>query len=81
IYQGLRYAVHGLTLIGSCDWNDGMDKVCAVAKRERVWLGFFLYEVLMQFSVIAQQRGDQSFSYRCQLEAKKIQTNIEQHAW
>ncbi len=81
ILHGLRFGAHGLPLIGSCDWNDGMDKVGAGGKGESVWLGFFLYEVLMQFSAIAQQRGDQSFSYRCQLEAQKLQTNIEQHAW
>ncbi len=36
---------HGLPLIGSGDWNDGMNLVGEHGKGESVWLGFFLYEV------------------------------------
>ena len=36
--------------MGSGDWNDGMNNVGIHGKGESVWLGFFLYEVLQQFS-------------------------------
>ncbi|MCU6433999.1 cyclic beta 1-2 glucan synthetase [Undibacterium sp. Jales W-56] len=81
IAHGLRYGVHGLPLIGSCDWNDGMDKVGSEGKGESVWLAFFLYQVLMRFSELAAQRDDPVFSERCRLEATTLQRNIEQHAW
>ncbi|CAN5835595.1 hypothetical protein BH11PSE12_BH11PSE12_00680 [soil metagenome] len=81
ILHGLRMGEHGLPLMGSCDWNDGMDKVGAGGKGESVWLAFFLYDVVSQFAKIALQRGDQSLVDRCQLEAKTLQANIEKNAW
>ena len=46
ILHGLRFGEHGLPLMGSGDWNDGMNLVGIHGKGESVWLGFFLYEVL-----------------------------------
>ncbi|HWQ95366.1 MAG TPA: glucoamylase family protein, partial [Gammaproteobacteria bacterium] len=50
ILRGLRFGEHGLPLIGSGDWNDGMNMVGKHGKGESVWLGFFLCEVLTQFT-------------------------------
>jgi cellobiose phosphorylase len=44
ILHGLRFGEHGLPLMGSGDWNDGMNLVGIGGKGESVWLGFFLYE-------------------------------------
>ena len=55
ILRGLRYGEHGLPLMGSGDWNDGMNMVGEHGKGESVWLGFFLYDVLMQFAEVAAQ--------------------------
>jgi hypothetical protein len=46
--NGLKFGEHGLPLIGSGDWNDGMNLVGEHGKGESVWLGFFLYDVLMR---------------------------------
>ena len=81
IIRGLSFGVHGLPLIGSCDWNDGMDKVGSEGRGESVWLGFFLYDVLMRFAKLAQLRGDQEFIKLCEREAIKLQANIEEHGW
>ena len=81
ILHGLRFGVHGLPLIGSCDWNDGMDKVGNEGKGESVWLGFFLHEVLTRFVEIAQLYGDQPFAVLCQQEALTLRTNIENNSW
>jgi cellobiose phosphorylase len=48
---------------------------------ESIWLGFFLYDVLMQFTEIARLRGDLAFAQRCQSEAAQMRQNIEQHGW
>jgi len=81
IVRGLRFGEHGLPLIGSGDWNDGMNIVGERGKGESVWLGFFLYEVLKQFGRVARARGDMSFAERCQAEADQVRRNIEQHGW
>ncbi|HYK92395.1 MAG TPA: glycosyl hydrolase family 65 protein, partial [Acidobacteriota bacterium] len=81
ITRGLRFGNHGLPLIGSGDWNDGMNLVGEQGKGESVWLSFFLYEVLMRFAEVARKRGDASFADRCRSEAAQVQRNIEQNAW
>jgi cyclic beta-1,2-glucan synthetase len=81
ILRGISFGVHGLPLIGSGDWNDGMNVVGEKGKGESVWLGFFLYEVLMQFTEIARLHGDLPFVERCQREAAQLQRNIEQNGW
>jgi cellobiose phosphorylase len=81
ILHGLRFGDHGLPLIGTCDWNDGMNKVGNQGKGESVWLGFFLFEVLTQFIKVAQARDDFEFVELCRNAAKKIQRNIEKNGW
>jgi len=81
IRKGLNFGEHGLPLIGSGDWNDGMNIVGAHGKGESVWLGFFLYEVLTQFGRVARVRGDTPFAERCQAEADQVRRNVEQHGW
>jgi len=81
ILNGLKFGEHGLPLIGSGDWNDGMNLVGEHGKGESVWLGFFLYEVLRRFTEVANARGDISFVERCQSEAEELRMNIERHGW
>ena len=81
IQHGLRFGAHGLPLMGSGDWNDGMNLVGAGGKGESVWLGFFLYAVLMQFGELAQRRGDASFAERCSSESARLRDAIEQNSW
>jgi len=81
ILNGLKFGKHGLPLIGSGDWNDGMNLVGEHGKGESVWLGFFLYEVLMQFTEVARTRGDHAFAQHCQRKAEELRRNLEQHGW
>ena len=81
ILHGLRFGEHGLPLIGTCDWNDGMNKVGNLGKGESVWLGFFLFEVLTQFIKVALLRGDSEFVEFCRGTAIKIQQDIEKNGW
>ena len=43
IDRGLTAGAHGLPLIGSGDWNDGMNRVGREGKGESTWLGWFLH--------------------------------------
>ncbi len=81
ILKNFQFGEHGLPLMGSGDWNDGMNLVGIHGKGESVWLGFFLYEVLTQFAQIAEKRGDAVFVERCRVEAQKLQKNLEQYGW
>jgi cyclic beta-1,2-glucan synthetase len=81
LLRGLRFGEHGLPLIGSGDWNDGMNMVGAGGKGESVWLGFFLYQVLLQFADLARGRGDAALAERCRSEAETLRRNLEQHGW
>ena len=81
IERGLRTGAHGLPLIGSGDWNDGMNNVGREGRGESVWLGFFLYHVLAAFEPIAQRRGDAAFAQRCRDHAEKLQRALEANGW
>ena len=81
IRHGLQFGEHGLPLIGSGDWNDGMNLVGIHGKGESVWLGFFLCEVLRRFADVARSHGDASFADLCLGEGARLRQNIEQHGW
>ncbi|MBN2813112.1 MAG: hypothetical protein JXQ80_03485, partial [Bacteroidales bacterium] len=81
ILHALRFGDHGLPLIGTCDWNDGMNMVGNQGKGESVWLGFFLFEVLNQFIQLAQAGNDAEFVEICHNAAENIQKHIEKNAW
>ena len=84
--RAIRHALslrgkQGLPLIGTGDWNDGMNRVGEAGKGESVWLAFFLYDVLMQFSAVARSNDDVGFAEQCLAEAAALRTAIETHAW
>jgi cyclic beta-1,2-glucan synthetase len=81
IEHGLRFGSHGLPLIGSCDWNDGMNLVGKEGRGESIWLAFFFYDVLMRFGELARKRGEIAFADRCLAQARQLQENVEQHGW
>ncbi len=81
ILRGLRFGEHGLPLIGSGDWNDGMNRVGEHGRGESVWLGFFLYDVLIRFAEVAGARGDIAFVERCHGEAAELRRNLDKHGW
>ena len=58
IDRSLRVGAHGLPLMGSGDWNDGMNRVGIEGRGESVWLGWFLCRIVADFAPIARTRGD-----------------------
>ncbi len=75
------FGPHGLPLIGAGDWNDGMNRVGNRGRGESIWLAFFIYKVLMDFSRLAQRYGDQTFAKFCAENASKLQHSIETGGW
>ena len=58
IDRSLVTGTHGLPLIGTGDWNDGMNRVGHEGKGESVWLAWFLCNVTQNFAPLAKARGD-----------------------
>lgn len=71
----------GLPLIGTGDWNDGMNRVGDAGRGESVWLGFFLFDALRRFADVAQARNDEAFAEYCREHAQRLHENLEAHAW
>ncbi|MFC3814956.1 GH36-type glycosyl hydrolase domain-containing protein [Lysobacter sp. GCM10012299] len=71
----------GLPLIGTGDWNDGMNRVGEAGRGESVWLGFFLFDGLQRFAEVASGRGDETFANWCREQAQQLRVNLETHAW
>ena len=73
IEKGLQFGEHGLPLIGSGDWNDGMSTVGNKGKGESVWLGFFMYDVINRFIPIMEKHiNDEILKEVKDLEIKNI---------
>jgi cyclic beta-1,2-glucan synthetase len=80
IDHGLTAGPHGLPLMGSGDWNDGMNRVGIEGRGESVWLGWFLTQVLRAFIPICRERGETARAERYQAEARRI-TDMLELAW
>jgi len=73
IDYGLKFGRHGLPLMGSGDWNDGMDKVGEKGRGESVWLGFFLYDTIRKFLEGARIYADAEIVKRYEEQAAQLQ--------
>ncbi len=79
--QSLAVGRHGLPLIGTGDWNDGMNRVGAKGDGESVWLGWFLHAALMAFVPIATGRRETSRATRWRKHAASLKTSLANEAW
>ena len=73
--------VHGLPLIGSGDWNDGMNRVGIEGRGESVWLAWFLIATLRKFSMHAEKRGDRAMGDEALAKAEEYAEAVERSAW
>ena len=79
--QGLGIGEHGLPLIGTGDWNDGMNRVGASGKGESVWLGWFLYATLSAFLPLAEARADETRAAAWRSHRQAVQASLEREGW
>ena len=79
--HGYRLGSHGLPLMGTGDWNDGMNKVGAHGKGESVWNGWFFVTVLNSFAKLADRRGQTIDASRCRQRAENLRAALEASAW
>jgi cyclic beta-1,2-glucan synthetase len=80
VERGLTIGSHGLPLIGTGDWNDGLNRVGHLGRGESVWLGWFLSKILNDFGSLAETRGDVARAARWNAERERLGAMLEQ-AW
>ncbi len=78
--RGLTSGAHGLPLMGSGDWNDGMNRVGRAGRGESTWLGFFLHVVLKDFAQVCTVQGDGPRAERYLAEAERL-VAVLSRAW
>ncbi len=81
IEHGFRFGPHGLPLMGSGDWNDGMNKVGILGQGESVWMAWFLIVVLRRFAPLAESRGDAERAASYRSRADSVMQATEQYGW
>jgi cyclic beta-1,2-glucan synthetase len=74
---------HGLPLIGTGDWNDGMNRVGAHGTGESVWLGWLLLRTIALFAPLAESRDPVSAlrAARWHAHAASLREALEREAW
>ncbi len=79
--RSLAVGEHGLPLMGSGDWNDGMNRVGHLGKGESVWVGWFLHTILADFVFLCEQRKDDSHAVAYRRHLSKLKSALEEHGW
>ncbi|MBV9990724.1 MAG: glycosyl transferase [Alphaproteobacteria bacterium] len=79
--KSLGMGPHGLPLMGTGDWNDGMDRVGAGGRGESVWLGWILYATLNAFAPLAERRDQTEHAAEWRDAAATLKAALEREAW
>ncbi len=77
----LAVGAHGLPLIGTGDWNDGMNRVGAAGAGESTWLGWFLHTTLSTFADVADGRDEPARASAWRTHAAGMLASIEREGW
>ncbi|MBA2564437.1 MAG: hypothetical protein H0V09_03305, partial [Gemmatimonadetes bacterium] len=74
---------HGLPLIGTGDWNDGLSRVGIEGRGESVWLGWFLITALEDYAGLCDGRGGSESELAAGFRARAVELGraLEAHAW
>jgi cyclic beta-1,2-glucan synthetase len=95
IENGLRYGAHDLPLMGTGDWNDGMNRVGPrrivadggevsydwSGKGESVWNAWFQLTILPRWAELAERQGEAERPRRWREAVDKLRTAVEHTAW
>jgi cyclic beta-1,2-glucan synthetase len=79
--RSLAVGERGLPLMGTGDWNDGMNRVGQQGKGESVWLGWFLHTILWEFAKIADSRGERKRAEEWRIHVSALKAALERSGW
>ena len=77
----LSLGVHNLPLMGTGDWNDGMNRVGEKGRGESIWLGWFLLATIPAFAPFADSRNESGRATRWRQFAATIRAALESAGW
>jgi len=77
----LAVGIHGLPLMGTGDWNDGMNRVGEKGKGESIWLGWFLHATLTSFCRFADSRDEPLRAATWRQYADSLKEALEREGW
>jgi cyclic beta-1,2-glucan synthetase len=78
--RSLAVGSHGLPLMGTGDWNDGMNRVGAAGGGESIWLGWLLSTILATWADLAEGR-DPERALRWRRHARALGASLEREGW
>ena len=81
IEKALKFGPHNIPLIGSGDWNDGMNTIGNKNNGESVWLGFFLYATINKFIKLCRYMDDLNRAAKYEKILKMLSYSLEEDAW
>ncbi len=79
--QSLARGSHGLPLIGTGDWNDGMNRIGEKGKGESIWLGWLLHAALTAFARLADGRDEQARAANWRRHTVSLGDALERDGW
>jgi cyclic beta-1,2-glucan synthetase len=79
--RGVTRGAHGLPLIGSGDWNDGMDRVGTHGRGESVWLAWFAISTMRRFAALCELRARDDLAGRWRRGAEEMAQAVEAAGW
>lgn len=81
VRRALQLGAHGLLLMGSGDWNDGMSSVGNGGKGESVWLTWFMCDILEKLIPICERRGDSKEAKSLSVTREDLIEAANKNAW
>jgi cyclic beta-1,2-glucan synthetase len=81
VTRSMTFGPHGLPLIGTGDWNDGMNLVGAGGKGESVWLAWFMVDVLQGMAELSELQGRPDLSQTYHQDRNALIQRVERAAW
>ena len=79
--RSLALGSHGLPLIGTGDWNDGLNRVGEQGKGESIWLGWFLHTALTAFARLADGRPEPERAANWRRHTAALAASLESDGW
>ncbi|MFT3987530.1 GH36-type glycosyl hydrolase domain-containing protein [Aestuariivirga sp.] len=79
--RSMANGAHGLPLMGTGDWNDGMNKVGEHGKGESIWLGWFVCATFSMFEKIAAARGDRANAAKWSAHRASLAKALDHSGW
>jgi cyclic beta-1,2-glucan synthetase len=77
----LTRGAHGLPLMGTGDWNDGMNRVGIGGRGESVWLAWFLIATIDAFLPFATEHADDARVRAWRDHAATLRVALEDAGW